>query len=287
VSYTPDLDAYFSRIGYGGPRTATVETLHGISAAHVQAIPFEALDVLLGRGIDLDPIAVERKLVQARRGGYCFEQNSLLLHVLTALGFSARPLSGRVRVGRPRDLVPPRTHMLLRVEVEGESWLVDVGVGGLSLTSAIRLRTHVEQSTAHEARRLIPEGDWDGLERRGPDARLFHQARLGAEWQDVYEFTLEEMPPIDREVGNWYTSAHPGSYFKQRLMVARATPEGRLTLVDRELSRRGRDGVAHSRILDTPEEILDALASEFGLEFAPGTRFRSPGLDGLLERRSA
>src|SRR5262245_17801213 len=133
-----DLDRYFARIGYGGPHTPTLATLHGIAAAHVQTIPFENLDVLLGRRIDVDPVAIEQKLVGDRRGGYCFEQNALLLTVLTALGFEARPLSARVRYQRPRDFLPARTHLCVRVELD-EPWLADVGIGSMSMSAAIRL----------------------------------------------------------------------------------------------------------------------------------------------------
>src|SRR5262245_31633198 len=105
-----DVDAYFARIGYRGGRAPTLETLNGIVRAHVQTIPFENLDVLLGRPIELDVESLERKLVAARRGGYCFEQNTLLLEVLGALGFTVRPLSARVRYQRPRDYTPARTH---------------------------------------------------------------------------------------------------------------------------------------------------------------------------------
>src|SRR6185369_9612361 len=133
-----DVDAYLARIGYSGPRVPTLPVLHALTAAHTQTIPFENLDVLLGRPIDLQPDAIFDKLVRRRRGGYCFEQNGLFLHALEALGFRVRPLSARVRLDRPRDYTPPRTHMFLRVEIAGESWLTDVGVGGLSLTSALR-----------------------------------------------------------------------------------------------------------------------------------------------------
>jgi N-hydroxyarylamine O-acetyltransferase len=149
----------------------------------------------------------------------------------------------------------------------------------LSLTSALRLVRDVEQPTAHEPRRLVAEGQWDGLVRRGPEARLFHQARLGVEWHDVCEFTLEEMPPIDRDVGNWYTSTHPGSHFRDRLIVARATPAGHINLVNRELTRRGREGIIERRELQTPDELLAVLAADFDVHFPPGTRFSCPGLD--------
>ena len=262
-----DLDAYFIRTGYTGPRTPNLGTLNGIVAAHAQTIPFENLDVLLGRGIDLDLSAVERKLVRQRRGGYCFEQNSLLLAVLEALGFAVKPISARVRWQRPRDFTPTRTHLFLRVDLNGESWLADVGIGGLSLTSAIRLDTDAEQATPHEPRRLVREG-----------ARLFHQVRLAAEWADVCEFTLEEMPPIDRELANWYTSAHPQSHFRNRLLVARAAPKGaRLALLNNEFTVRQADGRTEKREIATADELLSILAEHFGLHFPPGTRFGPPG----------
>ncbi|MBK9035129.1 MAG: arylamine N-acetyltransferase [Myxococcales bacterium] len=281
MTYQPDLAAYFARLDYRGPRALTVDTLHALSRAHVSTIPFENLDVLLGAGVDLDPAAVEAKLIGAGRGGYCFEQNSLFLRVLQALGFAARPLSARVRVGRAREYTPARTHVFVRVDLPDGPWLCDVGVGAWSLTSAIRLALDDEQATPHEPRRLIADGAWDGLVRRGPDARLFHQVRLGDAWTDVCEFTLEEMPEIDRIVGNWYTSAHPQSHFKDRLIVARATPTGRLTLVDRTLTRRAHDGKSVVETIATADELLAALAREFGLTFPAGTRFRTPGLAEL------
>jgi N-hydroxyarylamine O-acetyltransferase len=263
-----DLERYFARIGYAGPRTPTLATLHAIAHAHVAAIPFENLDVLLGRRIDLALAAVQRKLVDDRRGGYCFEQNSLLLAVLTELGFDARPVSARVRYGRPRDYTPARTHLFVRVELD-ESWLADVGVGGMSPTAALRLATEEPQATPHEPRRLIRDG---GV--------LYHQVLLGDTWQDVYDTTLEEMPPIDREVANWYTSAHPGSHFKARLSVARALPDGgRLTVLNRELTVRQRDGRAEHRVMTSPDELLDVLAESFGLVFPAGTRFACDALD--------
>lgn len=266
--FQPDLGAYFARTGYTGPREPTLAALHAITAHHAAAIPFENLDVLLGRGISLDPAVVFRKLVHDRRGGYCFEQNSLLLAVLGAVGFRIAPLSARVRWQRPRDFTPPRTHLFIRVELAGESWLTDVGVGALSLTSAIRLDDRgTEQATPHEPRRIVREG-----------ARLFHQVKLAGEWQDVCEFTLEEMPPIDRELANWYTSAHPASHFRNRLIVARAGPAGtRLLVLNGEFTRRSADGRAETQPIPSPEHLREILQKHFGLNFPAGTRFGPPG----------
>ena len=269
-----DLDAYFARIAYDGPRTPTLSALHAITAAHTTAIPFENLDVLLGRGIDLDLTAIFGKLIVRRRGGYCFEQNGLLLAVLEALGFRVAPISARVRWQRPRDFTPPRTHVFLRVELDGASWLTDVGVGGMSLTAALRLEADVEQMTPHEPRRLIRE-----------DNRWFHQVWLGDAWHDVCEFTLEEMPAIDRELGNWYTSAHPQSHFKNRLWVARAGDNGeRRTLLNRDFTMRSHTGAGQTRTIGSPAELLDVLATDFGLMLPPGTVLNCPGLDWATPR---
>ena len=264
-----NLDAYFERIGYRGARTPTLPVLNAIVRAHVEAIPFENLDVLLRVPIDLSPEAIERKLVQGRRGGYCFEQNGLLLLVLEAMGFEVTPLSARVRYQRPRDFTPPRTHLFVRVELDDVSWLADVGVGAMSLTSAVRLDTAEEQATPHESRRIVREGP-----------RLFHQVRLGDDWHDVSEFTLEEMPPIDRELANWFTSTHPQSHFRSRLLVARAGPDGqRFTLLNRELTHRLRGGASSVRLIESPAELLEVLASRFGLDFPQGTEFTCAALD--------
>jgi N-hydroxyarylamine O-acetyltransferase len=180
--------------------------------------------------------------------------------VLTALGFTARPLSARVRWQRPRDFTPARTHLLVRVELE-EAWLADVGVGAMSPTSALRLAEHGEQATPHEPRRLLREGDVN-----------YHQVRFGEAWHDVAELTLEEMPLIDRVVANWYTSTHPHSHFKNRLLVARATPGGRVTLLNDQLSIRGADGVATKLRVESHDQLLGILDEHFGLALPAGTR---------------
>ena len=261
-----DLDAYFRRIGYDGPRDPSLATLNGIVFQHVQTIPFENLDVLLGQRIALDAASLERKLIHGRRGGYCFEQNGLFLLVLEALGFVVAPISARVRWQRPRDFTPPRTHLFTRVEIEGVSWLADVGVGGMSPSAALRLELDTEQSTPHEPRRLVKEG-----------AIHFHQVRLGGEWRDICEFTLETMPPIDREVANWFTSTHPQSHFKSNILVGRAGPDGaRVTLLDNQFTIRDARGQADTRLLGSKKELLAVLAEHFGLHFSEDTHFQLP-----------
>jgi N-hydroxyarylamine O-acetyltransferase len=261
-----DVKAYCARIGYSGEIAPTLPVLRAIVEHHVSTVPLENLDVLLGRPIELSVEAIERKIVGDRRGGYCFEQNGLLLQVLEAIGFSVKPISARVRLMVTRDVTPARTHLLLRVEIDGESWLADVGIGAVSPTAPLRLHTDQEQQTPHEPRRIVPES-----------GKYFHQIRSGDSWSDVYEFTLEEMPLIDRELANWWTSAHPNSRFRQMLMVARAERDGtRYTIHNREFTHRRGAEVLSTRQIADAHELLELLASRFGLIFPSGTRFGGP-----------
>lgn len=258
-----DLDAYFTRLGYAGPRAPTLATLHAITLHHASTIPFENLDVLLGRGISLTPEAIFQKLVHDRRGGYCFEQNNLLLLVLRALGYRVTPIGARVRWQKPRDFTPPRTHLFLRIHLPGGDWLTDVGMGGASLTGAIPLEFDRELATPHETRRLVREGD-----------RQFHQLWTGTAWADCCEFTLEEMHPIDCAVANWWTSTSPDSHFRTSVTVGRAGRDGtRKAIREGEFThRRGAEILAREPIVSN-EQLRGVLARHFDLTFPEGTSF--------------
>lgn len=262
-----DLDAYLARTGYTGARTPTLDTLHALTRHQTTSIPFENLDVLLDRPVVLTPEAITAKLVHARRGGYCFEQNSLLLLALRALGFRVTPLGARVRWLLPRETIPPRTHLFLRVHLADGDWLTDCGLGAASLTGAIPLEFDRELPTPHEPRRLVNEG-----------GRLFHQMKMGDTWGDLCEFTLDEMPPIDRELANWWTSTNPASKFKQGLMLGLALNDGtRKGLRDGVFThRRGAEILAEQQVASAAE-LLALLATHFGLHFPASTRFGPAG----------
>jgi N-hydroxyarylamine O-acetyltransferase len=256
-----DLDAYCARIGYAGPRTPTLETLQALHALHPAAIVFEAIDVLLDRGVDLTPAAVDAKLIRAGRGGYCYEHNTLFRRVLVALDFEVECLVGRVRWMAPPGAAPrPRTHMALRVTIDGALWLADVGFGGCVPTAPLRLDRAEPQPTAHEAFRIIPFGD-----------ALLVQARLGERWAALYELSHEPQLEVDYELPNWFTSTHPNSHFRHRLLVARATPQARTTLQEGQLTVRSPAGQADRRTLDA-DQIEQALREIFDLPVEPAWR---------------
>lgn len=263
-----DLDAYFARISYTGPRAPDLATLTALHRAHVRAIPFEYFDIHLGRGIRIDLPSIEQKLVRDRRGGYCFEQNTLFAAVLRSLGFSVAPLVARVRWQLPDDQPTPLTHMLLRIATpDAGPCLADVGFGSMSLVEPLRFVVDREQPAGLEPRRIVARGN------------LFaQQAKLGDIWNDVYLFSGDEAPAIDFEVGNWYTSTFPQSRFRQNLGASIAGEACRHTLLNREFTTRHADGRVERRTLTTADELLALLAEVFRLHFPPGTRF---GLHGF------
>jgi len=250
------LAAYLDRIGV--PRDGG--TLEAILWGHVTAIPFENLDILLGRPIELELEAIHAKLVTRRRGGYCFEHNTLLAAALEALGFRLTRLIGRVRwlAAGPT----PRTHMVLAVEQgDGERVLCDAGFGGHCPTGPIPLRAGADVTLHHARFRLVEDG-----------GGLMLQSELDRAWVDLYTFTLEPQHAIDFEVANHFTSTHPRSHFTRGPVVAHAVADGRITLRGTELTSR-RGGEVTREVIDDPERFLAVLA-EMGLEFPPGTRFR-------------
>jgi N-hydroxyarylamine O-acetyltransferase len=249
-----DLSAYLARIGYDGPRIPTLETLQAIQLLHPQAIPFENLNPLLGIPVRLDIESLQQKLVRSRRGGYCFEHNTVLSHALQTLGFRIRHLGGRVVWNRPDPAVtPPRSHMVLRVELPEGVYIADVGFG-MSATAPLRLEPEIEQATPHETFRLLRSGDWFTL-----------QCRLKDEWTPFYRFDLTEQEPIDYVVANYYVSTWPTSHFVTSLVAARATPGGRHGLRNNRLSIHRLDGTGEQRTLSNSAEVSAALREFFGI----------------------
>ena len=263
---TLDLNAYFARIGYTGSRKPTLAVLRALHLQHMMAVPTENLDVLLGRRISIEPAAIEQKLVHERRGGYCFEQNSLFRDVLLSLGFNVTPLLARVRWQVPANYTTGLTHTVLQVEIEGRSWLVDVGMGGVGPTGPLALDPDIVQSTPHEPRRFLQRAD-----------KLSHQLRSGADWLDIYEFSRTVPVPIDFEISNWYSCTNPKAFFMNNLVVTLVQPDRRVIIYNCDFTYRYPDGRAETRNIESPEELLALLAEHFGLNFPAGTRFGQRG----------
>jgi N-hydroxyarylamine O-acetyltransferase len=255
-----DLPAYVARIGYASDLSPTLPVLEELHLAHATHIPFENLDILLGRPIRLDLESLQSKLVHGRRGGYCFEQNLLFAAVLERLGFAVTRLAARVRFGAKR--LSPRTHMVIEVQVGGASWLADVGFGGEGLLRPLPLVAGEVVNHFGWTYRVAEEGGLWVLQSLHKDA-----------WLDLYAFTREPQFPVDYEVANYYVSTHPESIFTRTLTAQRPTPEARYILRNQDFTIATPEGET-TRTLGE-DELLRILADTFGLVFPADTRFRT------------
>jgi N-hydroxyarylamine O-acetyltransferase len=254
-----DLDAYLRRIDYTGPTAPTLQTLARLVDRHAHAIPFENVDVLARRVPELSTAALEDKLVRRGRGGYCFEQNHLMLAVLRRLGFQACGQEARVRVGVPAERESARTHMTLRVTLAGEDWHVDVGFGSTAPTAPLRLGDRGEQAAGSGRFRFVEV-----------ETGLMMQSLSHEGWGDACLIMPSRPQAIDYRMANWFVATHPESFLGANLLVARASDGGRWTLFNRELSlRQPMTAAPQLRTLATRGEFEDALARHFGLRLEP------------------
>ena len=265
-----DLDAYMRRIAYADELPPSAALLDALHVAHATHIPFENLDILLGRGILLDLASVQNKLVTRRRGGYCFEQNLLFSTALEALGFSVTRLAARVRLGS--DVRRARTHMMLLVDVDGARFVADVGFGASGSPWPVPFGGGQESRRSAWTFRIVAE---DG--RSFPSLNLHGEAwllqsRLDADWTDLYSFTLEPQQAVDYEMANHYTSTYPASPFTQIVIAQQLATNARRMLRNREYSEDRGTSVTR-RVLTDDNEVLELLAGEFGLRFPAGTVF--------------
>jgi N-hydroxyarylamine O-acetyltransferase len=261
AGWTPellDVPAYLGRLGLSvlpGPTAAALGELH---RKHVAAIPYENLDIIAGGGVDLSLPALQAKLVARRRGGYCFEHNTLFAAALERAGFAVTRLAGRARLGAP--FVRARTHMVLVVAAEGRRWLADVGFGGEGLLEPIPLEHGETSRQGGWTFRVVCEAEgwaW-ALQSLHPDG-----------WFDLHGFTMEPQHPIDFVMANHFTSTHPISAFTRVATAQRTLPDRRLTLRGRRLTEAEPDGTE----ADHPVGAADldrVLRERFGIELDEG-----------------
>jgi N-hydroxyarylamine O-acetyltransferase len=246
-----DIPAYLERIAYGGPLDVSPDTLRGLHQAHLYAVPFENLDIHLGRRLSLDESALFDKVVTRRRGGFCYELNGLFCALLRGLGFRVTMLSAGV-ARQSGGFGPEFDHLTLRVDLD-ESWLADVGFGdGFRLP--VRLDEAANQIQGTSAYLVIPDVDYRVLMRR--DA--------GGDWSAQYRFTLQEHALPEFADRCLFHQTSPESHFTQGRICTLTTPEGRVTLSGMRLivtTPRGRAEMG----LAGEAEYAAALRDRFGV----------------------
>lgn len=265
LTNTIDLDAYFGRIGYAGNQAPSLEVLQQLHALHPVAIPFENLSSLLGLDVNLDIGSLQDKLVTRRRGGYCFEHNLLFLQILKTLGFKAIGLAARVLWNVPNQVVLPRTHMLLLVNIDNVDYIADVGFGGLTMTAPLYLEPGLEQPSPYESFRLSHSSDAYTL-----------YVKLNENWKAMYSFDLQRQDQADYELMNWYVSSYPQSRFVKELIAARPESGRRHALLNNEYSIYFLDGSVEKRMIADIDDFRETLETTFHIPLQ--------GLTGLEHR---
>lgn len=282
MSEAPDqLAGYLARIGLAETPRADAAGLLEVQAAQRQHIPFESLSIHLGEGVACDSASVFAKLVERRRGGFCFEHNQLLADMLAAAGFDVRLLLARVLLGSPPDITP-RTHCLVLVTIEGEDWIADAGFGG-SYAPPMRLADgELAQSgdgARHRLRKIGEDGQLPGawvLERIGPVDSTDGRARDDSNWEAQFAFDMAQVAPADMALGCHWAATHPSSRFCCFTVVSRCLPDGFVSLVDRQFSQWRKGATPERREIASPAEYRALLSAEFGLDFSESEVARLP-----------
>jgi len=258
-----NIDAYLERINYNGSRDVNAETLRALQVAHLLSVPFENLSIHAGEPIILNEDALYTKIVDQRRGGFCYECNGLFAGLLRALGFDVAMLAAGV--ARPDGSFGPIfDHMTLMVTLD-ERWLVDVGFGE-SFLEPLLLDSRADQRQGTRTFRLIDADNHVVLMRRND----------GEDWQSQYRFTLQPYTFPDYEEMCRYHQTSPDSHFTKGLICSRATADGRITLSDmRFITTSGPQRLRDERTLSTREDYDRVLREEFGVVMKKNLRFLS------------
>lgn len=260
------LHHYFTRANAVASATPNRELLSVLQRSHAFTFPFENLFPLLNIPVLLDTDTLYNKMVVERRGGYCYEQNMLFLNVLRSLHFNVRGITGRV-MERGKGFMR-RTHMLLLVEINGITYVSDVGFGGDAPCIPLTLETNKVQTTPSGDYRLIADKKYGYI----------LQEYFYKKWRTLYCFDLSEQDISDFEVGNWYTSTHPDSHFKKDLTASIKRNYNRYSLFNRTFSTYHTDGTHEKKVLKTVSEIREILSDVFTINLEG-----LPGLDNKLK----
>ena len=264
MAFSPER--YLDRIAWRGPLEPTLATLTALLGAHMARIPFENLDVLLGRGVRLDIDSVCAKLVDGKRGGYCFEHCTLFRAALEHAGF--KPVSHAARVVMIATRADaPRTHMFLSVEIDGTTYALDPGFGGHGPLVPLPLIADQIVRDGRDAHRFVRhDGEW------------MLQAEIHGAMAPLWMSTFESEVAADFVMANHFTSTWPRSAFVERLMLRALTPDGRrVSVMNRDVTV-AREGVFEKSQLADRTALRALLAGEFGMDLPEVETLRIPSV---------
>lgn len=248
-----NINAYLERISYHGSLAPTAVTLRELQVAHLMAVPFENLSIHAKEPIVLENQALFTKIVERRRGGFCYEANGLFGALLRELGFDVVMLSAGV-ANAEGSFGPDFDHMALMVLLD-QRWLVDVGFGD-SFLEPLLLDDRGEQVEGERAYRILDDGVHLILERRDDREK----------WEAQYRFTLQPHEYADYAEMCHYHQTSPQSHFTRARICSRATREGRITLSEMRFITTSMNGGRQERSLASQEELADIMREHFDIE---------------------
>ncbi|RVE58897.1 hypothetical protein OJAV_G00198570 [Oryzias javanicus] len=262
-----EVEKYLSRIGFAGSASQpSLELLRSVHTCHLLSVPFEDLTLHSGGEVRLDLQLIYDKIVNKRRGGFCYENNGLFFWLLTHLGFHVTMMSGQVRNGITQMFGPPFDHLILQVTVEGRRWLCDVGFGSSGFSAPLSLDTDGLQEEGHRVYRIRKNLEMHFLESQKEENR-----GEDGEWTGIYKFTLTPRRLEDFTEMCQYHQSSPSSIFVCKSFCSVLKPFGRLTYIGRRLittifPSEATDGKLEVTTVELKdEEILEVLAEKFGI----------------------
>ncbi|MDN3271405.1 arylamine N-acetyltransferase [Streptomyces sp. MA15] len=277
---TATTDAYLRRLGMERPVRPTTDALRELHLRHLRTVPFENLSVHLGEEIVLEEKRLLDKVVEARRGGFCYELNGAFGALLTALGYDVTLLAARVHAGGGR-LGIPYDHLALRVRTEdGGDWLADVGFGSHFHLPLAREERGEQRDPAGVFRVAEADADAAGV-RGGHDAAGAADLDVLRDGRLVYRLETRPRVLADFTAGAWWHSTSPHSHFPRSLVCSRVTEDGgRITLSGRRLTRTAPDGTRQERGTGSDAEVLAIYRDEFGITLDAVPAVRGGGTGG-------
>jgi N-hydroxyarylamine O-acetyltransferase len=256
------LAAYLQRIGATRPPAADAAALRLLHRAHLLAVPFENLSIHLAEPISLTPHDLLDKIVDRRRGGFCYELNGAFALLLEALGAQVRRVAARVY--GENGLGPPFDHLALIVDLADGSgpWLADVGFGSHS-TYPLRLASREVQPDPGGTFTLADTGEADLVVLR--------------DGQPQYRVELRERDLADFVPTCWWQQTSPESHFTRSTICSRLTEDGRISISGHTLIRTSGGTRAEQELAGGA--VLAAYRDHFGisLDRIPGHSAGPPG----------
>ena len=227
---------------------------------HMENIPFENLDVIVGRKIDLNYKSLYEKIIENERGGYCFELNILFSQLLKSLGFAPKPVLGRVWLRNP-EKTPPRNHLAHIIEIDGKVYVTDVGFGGLTTRIPLDINDTSEINDKDGIVRILPFGA----------NQFMVQRQIENDWSNQYSFENVDISEEDIQISNYYMSTNPKSHFIKDKFIGKFTQNGRIGLFNTQMSTRKGINIVDKKHVPYGSEWIETLKTQFDLklDFSP------------------